>query len=579
MTPISRRYSEFFIPTVKEIPAEAEIVSHQLMLRAGMIRKLTAGIYSYLPYGLMALKKTETIVREEMNKAGAIELLLPSVQPGDLWMESGRWDYYGPELLRFKDRHKRESCLGPTHEEVITDLARREIHSYKQMPINLYQIQTKFRDEIRPRFGIMRAREFIMKDAYSFDVDEEGSNLSYEKMYAAYEAIFKRCGLEFRAVEADTGPIGGSFSHEFMVLSNSGEDDIVNCQACPYASNLEKAEVKIREDDSRDIEKEKGLQVVETPEMRTIDEVTQFLSVGREKVIKTLIYQTEHGPIAALVRGDHDLNETKLRNTLNVQELAMADPETVFDITGAPIGFAGAIGLKVRILADFAIKNVKNMVMGANEKDKHILNVNEGRDFHVEQYADLRMITPSDLCPRCGGELKFGKGIEVGQVFKLGTKYSSALNANFLDKNGQETPIIMGCYGIGIGRVVAAIIEQSCDENGIIFPISISPFDVAILPLEMHEARVREVAENLYQHLSDMGLGVFLDDRDERPGFKLKDADLLGIPVRVAVSLRTLKTNSVEIKLRSKTTLRLISIAETTQAIKEVVKSLYDSLK
>ncbi len=579
MIPISRRYSEFFIPTVKEIPAEAEIVSHQLMLRAGMIRKLTAGIYSYLPYGLMALKKTETIVREEMNKAGAIELLLPSVQPGDLWMESGRWDYYGPELLRFKDRHNRESCLGPTHEEVITDLARREIHSYKQMPINLYQIQTKFRDEIRPRFGIMRAREFIMKDAYSFDVDEEGSNLSYEKMYAAYEAIFKRCGLEFRAVEADTGPIGGSFSHEFMVLSNSGEDDIVNCQACPYASNLEKAEVKIREDDSRDIEKEKDLQVVETPEMRTIDEVTQFLSVGREKVIKTLIYQTEHGPIAALVRGDHDLNETKLRNALNVQELAMADPETVFDITGAPIGFAGAIGLKVRILADFAIKNVKNMVMGANEKDKHILNVNEGRDFHVEQYADLRMITPSDLCPRCGGELKFGKGIEVGQVFKLGTKYSSALNANFLDKNGQETPVIMGCYGIGIGRVVAAIIEQSCDENGIIFPISISPFDVAILPLEMHEARVREVAENLYQHLSDMGLGVFLDDRDERPGFKLKDADLLGIPVRVAVSLRTLKTNSVEIKLRSKTTFRLISIAETTQAIKEVVKSLYDSLK
>jgi prolyl-tRNA synthetase len=575
----SRRYSQFFIPTVKEIPAEAEIVSHQLMLRAGMIRKLTAGIYTYLPYGLLAIKNTETIVREEMDRAGAIELLLPGVQPGDLWMESGRWDYYGPELLRFKDRHKRESCLGPTHEEVITDLARREIHSYKQLPINLYQIQTKFRDEIRPRFGIMRAREFIMKDAYSFDIDEEGANLSYEKMYAAYEAIFKRCGLKFRAVEADTGPIGGSFSHEFMVLSNSGEDDIVSCQDCNYASNLEKAEVTIRESDSKNIEKEEDLQIVDTPEMRTIDEVTKFLSIGPEKLVKTLIYQTEHGPIAALVRGDHDLNETKLRNVLNVQELTMADPETVFDVTGAPMGFAGAIGLKVRILADFAIKEMKNMVMGANKNDKHVLNVNEGRDFQVEQYADLRMITSSDPCPRCGGKLVFGKGIEVGQVFKLGTKYSTALKANFLDKNGQETPIIMGCYGIGIGRVVAAIIEQSRDENGIIFPISISPFEVIILPLEIHEASVRKVAENLYQHLSNLGLAVFLDDRDERPGFKLKDADLLGIPVRATVSLRTLKSDSIEIKLRSKPDLRLLSIDKTSEAIKEVVQSLYDSLK
>jgi len=328
-----------------------------------------------------------------MDRAGAIELLLPGVQPGDLWMESGRWDYYGPELLRFQDRHKRESCLGPTHEEVITDLARREIHSYKQLPITLYQIQTKFRDEIRPRFGIMRAREFIMKDAYSFDIDEEGANLSYGKMYAAYEAIFKRCGLKFRAVEADTGPIGGSFSHEFMVLSDSGEDDIVSCQDCKYASNLEKAEVKIRESGSTNIEKEEDLQIVDTPEMRTIDEVTKFLSIGPEKLVKTLIYQTEQGPIAALVRGDHELNETKLRNVLNVQELTMADPETVFDVTGAPMGFAGAIGLKVRVLADFAIKEMKNMVMGANKNDKHVLNVNEGRDFQVEQYADLRMIT------------------------------------------------------------------------------------------------------------------------------------------------------------------------------------------
>ena len=578
MTSLSRRYSQFFTPTLKEIPAEAEIISHQLMLRAGMIRKLAAGIYTYLPFGLRALKRVENIVREEMDRAGAIEVLLPGVQPGDLWMESGRWDQYGPELLRFRDRHNRESCLGPTHEEVITDLVRREIHSYKQLPINLYQIQTKFRDEIRPRFGVMRAREFIMKDAYSFDIDEEGANRSYERMYVAYEAIFRRCGLKFRAVEADTGPIGGSFSHEFMVLSDTGEDDIVSCKNCPYASNLEKAEILSREDDSKHTEREEELQVVDTPGIRTVDEVTKFLSVRPEKLVKTLIYQTEHGPIAALVRGDHELNETKLRNVLNVQELTMADPETVFDVTGAPMGFAGAIGLQVKKVADFALKEMKNMVMGANEEDKHILNVNEGRDFQVETYADLRMITSSDPCPRCGGELLFGKGIEVGHVFKLGTKYSTALKADFLDRNGQETPFVMGCYGIGIGRIVAAAIEQSHDENGIIFPISISPFEVTILPLEMHEAHVREVAENLCQQLSDLGLTVFIDDRDERPGFKLKDADLLGIPVRVTVSLRTLKKDAIEIKVRSKPDLRLIPVDKAPKAVKEVVQVLYDSL-
>jgi len=579
MTSTSRRYSQFFIPTLKEIPAEAELISHQLMLRAGMIRKLSAGIYNCLPFGLMAIKKVEGIVREEMDRAGAIELLLPGVQPGDLWMESGRWDYYGPELLRFRDRHNRDSCLGPTHEEVITDLVRREIHSYKQLPITLYQIQTKFRDEIRPRFGVMRAREFTMKDAYSFDIDEEGASKSYERMHMAYEAIFRRCGLKFRAVEADTGPIGGSFSHEFMVLANSGEDDIVSCRNCPYASNLEKAEVIVREDDSNYTEGEKELQVVDTPDIKTIDEVTKFLSIGSEKLVKTLIFQTENGPIAALVRGDHELNETKLRNALKVQELAMADSETVFDITGAPMGFAGAIGLKVRIVADLTLKGMKNMVMGANKKDKHILNVNEDRDFQVDKYADLRVITSTDSCPRCGGELSFGKGIEVGHIFKLGTKYSKALKANFLDKSGQEIPIIMGCYGIGIGRCVAAAIEQSHDENGIIFPVSISPFEVTILALELHEAHVRKVAEDLYHNLSDLGLAVFLDDREERAGFKFKDADLLGIPVRVTVSLRTLKKASIELKLRPNPDLRLIPVSKATKAIKEVAQGLYDSLK
>jgi prolyl-tRNA synthetase len=575
----SKRFSEFFLPTLKEVPAEAEIISHQMMLRAGMIRKLAAGIYSYLPYGLMALKKVEGIIGEEMNRAGAIELLLPGVQPGELWMESGRWNYYGPELLRFRDRHNRESCLGPTHEEVITDIVRREIHSYKQLPVTFYQIQTKFRDEIRPRFGVMRAREFIMKDAYSFDRDEEGCNRSYDKMYRAYEAIFRRCGLRFRAVEADTGPIGGSFSHEFMVLSDTGEDDIVSCLSCEYASNLEKAEVVAQNELSPGSEKERELHIVDTPGIRTIEEVTNFLSVGPEDVVKTLIYQTESGPVALLVRGDHALNVTKAKYFLNAEELVMAEPDTVQEVTGAPMGFAGAMGLKVKILADLSLKGMKNMVMGANEEDRHICNVNEGRDFRIDQYADLRMITPSDPCPRCGGKLQFGKGIEVGHVFKLGVKYSKALKANFLDKDGHETPIIMGCYGIGIGRTVAAAIEQSHDENGIIFPVSISPFEVAILPLELHEARVKEAGERLYGQLNDDGLSVFLDDRDERPGLKFKDADLLGTPVRVTVSTRTLHKDSVEIKLRSSPKFDLIHLQEARKAIHETVQRLYDSLK
>jgi len=574
----SRRFSEFFIPTLKEVPAEAEIISHQMMLRAGMIRKLAAGIYSYLPYGLMALKKVENIVREEMNRAGAIELLLPGVQPGELWMESGRWNYYGPELLRFRDRHNRESCLGPTHEEVITDLVRREIHSYKQLPIALYQIQTKFRDEIRPRFGIMRAREFIMKDAYSFDVDEQGCNRSYEKMYRAYEAIFRRCGLKFRAVEADTGAIGGSFSHEFMVLSDTGEDDIVSCQNCTYASNLEKAEVGEQGEIPSGSEGEKKIEIVDTPGMRTIEEVTNFLSVGPRNVVKTLIFQADSEPVALLIRADHEVNVAKARNALNAEELVMADPDTVLEVTGAPMGFAGAVGLKVKIVADLSLKGMKNMVMGENQKDRHVRNVNEGRDFRVDQYADLRMITPSDPCPRCGGKLCFGKGIEVGHVFKLGVKYSNALKATILDKNGHENPIIMGCYGIGVGRTVAAAIEQCHDDNGIVFPVSISPFEVTILPLELHESRVKEVAEQLYRQLNEEGLSTFLDDRDERPGLKFKDADLLGTPVRVTVSTRTLHKDSVEIKLRSGQKLDLIPEQEATKAIRETIQSLYDSL-
>ena len=438
------RYSEYFIPTHKEVPAEAEIISHQLMLRAGLIRKLTSGIYTYLPAGLRSLRKVEQIIREEMNRSGAIEILMPAVQPAELWQESGRWDYYGHELLRFKDRHNRDSCLAPTHEEVITDLVRREIHSYRQMPINLYQIQTKFRDEIRPRFGIMRCREFIMKDAYSFDVDEQGAEKSYRIMYETYCNIFRRCGLKFRAVEADTGNIGGSFSHEFMVLADTGEDQTVNCLQCEYAANLEKAEVRWEDDgaatgDDKDM---RSLKEIETPDMKTVEDVTSFLSISPEQLVKTLILESNGEALAVLIRGDNELNEAKLKGLLGIEHLELADPQLVEEITGAPMGFAGPLGLKVKIVADHAIRGMKNFVTGGNKRDLHLRNVNMGRDFHVDLFGDLRMITPEDLCPRCGGNIMFGKGIEVGHIFKLGTKYSKALGAVFLDESGKERPIV-----------------------------------------------------------------------------------------------------------------------------------------
>jgi len=574
------RYSKYFIPTYKEIPSDAEIISHQLMLRAGMIRKLTSGIYTYLPAGLRSIKKVENIIREEMNRAGAIEILMPAVQPGELWQESGRWDHYGRELLRFKDRHNRDACFGPTHEEVITDLVRREIHSYKQMPINLYQIQTKFRDEIRPRFGLMRGREFIMKDAYSFDVDEESANRSYEIMHEAYTRIFQRCGLRFRAVEADTGPIGGSYSHEFMVLADTGEDQIINCVNCPYAANLERAEVKTThvpsDMNSGDMN---TLESVDTPDIKTIEELTVFLSISPDQLIKTLIFVADDEVVAALVRGDHELNEVKLKNFLGAQTVELADVSLVEETTGAPMGFAGPIGLKARMVADNAIREMKNFVTGGNRKDVHIRNVNIQRDFKVENFGDLRTISPHDTCPRCGGEIRFGRGIEVGHIFKLGTKYSQALKAVFLDEQGKERPIIMGCYGIGVGRTVAAAIEQNHDEDGIIFPIPISPFEVIILPLQMHETTVIETAERIYAELLDHDIDVLLDDRDERAGVKFKDADLLGIPVRVIVGIKGVKKGQIEIKLRSESESINVPAKDASAIIREKVKALYDSLK
>jgi len=505
-------FSKALIPTLKETPADAEVISHQLMLRSGMIRKVASGIYSYLPLAQRAFQNLKTIIREEMNRIGGQEVTLPGVQPSELWKESGRWNFYGKELLRFKDRNERDFCLGPTHEEVITDLVRRETRSYRQLPLILYQLQTKFRDEIRPRFGMMRAREFVMKDAYSFDRDEAGAEESYRSMYQAYSRIFERCGLEFKAVEADTGAIGGSFSHEFMVLADSGEDTIVYCESCGYAANLEKAEISAPKETPHN-ESLKALDKVHTPGKKTVDEVTRFLGVAPEKLIKTIIFDTNTTPVAALVRGDHEINEVKLRNLLNCDVLSLADDAVVETVTNAPQGFAGPVKINVPIYADNSLKAAVNMVAGGNEKDVHYKNVNTPRDFTVDQFADLRLARVDDPCGRCGMPLGLKRGIEVGHIFKLGTKYSEALKATYLDQQGKETLIVMGCYGIGVGRTVAAAIEQNHDKDGIIFPHALAPFQVIILPVNINEKNLRETAFQLYDELKHAGIEVLLDDR------------------------------------------------------------------
>ncbi|ACH39894.1 prolyl-tRNA synthetase [Citrifermentans bemidjiense Bem] len=567
------RYSQYFIPTVKETPSDAEVISHKLMLRAGMIRKLAAGIYNYLPFGLRSIRKVEAIVREEMNRAGAIELLMPAVQPAELWKESGRWEFYGKELLRFNDRKDAEFCMGPTHEEVITDLIRKEVRSYRQLPINLYQIQGKFRDEIRPRFGLMRGREFIMKDAYSFDVNEAGADVSYEKMYKAYRRIFERCGLKFRAVEADTGTIGGSYSHEFMVLADSGEDAIVSCSACEYAANMEKAETRkgegIEHADPRPMEH------VSTPGQKSIEDVATFLGVQNTQVVKTLVLVADGEPVVALIRGDYDLNEIKLKNHLGCAELEMAEDDVVVKVTGAPTGYAGPVGLaaKVKVVADLSLEGMHNFVTGANAADTHLKNVNIGRDFSVSGFVDIRNVVIGDACPRCdSGKLEIWRGIEVGHVFKLGTKYSKALKATFLDADGKEQIIFMGCYGIGVGRTVAACIEQNHDENGIIFPIPIAPFQCIISSLSAKEDEVKAASESIYQELLEAGIEVLLDDRDERPGFKFKDADLIGIPLRIVVGAKALAEGKVELKERRSGEVEVLPIAEAIAKVKAAVK-------
>ena len=552
------RFSSYFVPTVKEDPSDAEIASHRLMVRAGMIRKLAAGIYNYLPLGLRCIRKVENIVREEMNRAGAIELLMPAVLPAEPWIESTRWDYYGKELLRFKDRAERDFCLGPTHEEIITDIVRKEIRSYRQLPVNFYQIQTKFRDEIRPRFGVMRAREFIMKDAYSFDVSDEAADSSYRAMYDAYVRIFERCGLEFRVVAADSGNIGGSFSHEFMVTADTGEDVIMSSTGADYAANLELAKIGVSQDEREGCRPTSGLEdvsEVHTPGLKTVEDVARVLGVEPRDLIKTLIVRTETEPVVALVRGDAELSLTKLKNFLGADVVELADSQTILDVSGGPLGFSGPVGLKrkdIKVVADKSVRNIKNAVTGANAGDYHITGVNPGRDFEADSYVDIRVAREGDPCPVSeDGVLRASRGIEVGHVFKLGTKYSEALGAVYVDENGAEKPMVMGCYGIGIGRTVAAAIEQNNDEYGIKFPAPLAPFEVSVIPVNMKQQDVTDAAEKIYSTLLRGGVDVIIDDRSDSAGVKFKDSDLLGIPVQVTVGRRNLKEGKVEIKNRN----------------------------
>ncbi|MFU8804009.1 MAG: proline--tRNA ligase [Bradymonadaceae bacterium] len=577
------RLSTMFIPTRKEDPAEAEVVSHKLLIRAGYIRMVSRGIYNFLPLGWRSVRKIEEIIREEMDRAGAQEVHMPAVQPAELWQESGRWDEYGPELLRFQDRKGSDYCLGPTHEEVITDMMRGEVKSYKQLPLNLYQIQTKFRDEPRPRFGLMRGREFIMKDAYSFDADEAGAQKSYDAMFEAYHKICSRLGFKYRAVEADTGNIGGSRSHEFQVLAETGEDEIVSCPECGYAANVEKAEIKVEESGRPEGTELLALEKVMTPDQRTIEEISTFLKKDPSECVKTLLYFADEQPLAVLVRGDHQANELKLKAYLNqvaeieCKELHLAGDAEVEKLTGAPVGFAGPVGLDIPIFADLAVEALANFVVGANEADAHLVNVNHGRDFKVRAFADLRQARGGDLCGRCGGVFESYRGIEVGHVFFLGDKYSTSMEAIVLDKNGKTQPMQMGCYGIGVTRILAAVVEQNHDDNGIIWPMAIAPVQVTILPLQLKDELVVETAEKLYGDLRSAGVEVMLDDRDLRAGFKFKDADLIGVPIRITVGSRGVADGQVEYKLREDDDATLIAIDDVVALVKRQVSDALEA--
>ncbi len=542
------RFSATYIPTLKESPADAEVISHKLLLRAGMVRRLTSGLYIYLPLGLRLIEKIASVVREEMQAAGFEELLMPMVQPADLWRETGRWEHYGKELLRFKDRNGRDYCLGPTHEEVITDLVRGEVRSYRQLPVRLFQIQSKFRDEIRPRFGLMRGREFVMKDAYSFDADIPDAEQSYKLMYDAYTRIFTRLGLKFRAVEADTGSIGGNFSHEFMVLADTGEDSIAVCNACDYAANVERAEVVWQGQICTNACP--PLELMQTPGAHTVEDVAALLGVAPAHLIKTMLFDVDGQTVAVLVRGDREVNEIKLKNLLKAQKVELASKAAVEALTQAPLGFAGPVGLSMPIYADLELQGATDYICGANKGDAHFRHTDLNRDSNVTAWADLRTICADDPCPRCGGRITLTRGIEVGHIFMLGLKYSESMHASFLDENGVEKLMIMGCYGIGVSRVAASAIEQNHDEHGILFPPPIAPVACVLLNLDPRDSTSAACAEKLCAEIENLGYDTLLDDREERPGVKFKDADLLGAPMQVIIGSRGLGRGIIECKDR-----------------------------
>jgi prolyl-tRNA synthetase len=568
------RLSKALAPTLKEVPAEAQVVSHIFMIRGGYIRKVAAGVYSFLPLGWRVVRKVAEIVREEMNRAGAQEILMPALIASELLQETGRWDVFGQTLFRLKDRRGADFALGPTHEEVVVEMVRKDVKSYRQLPLNLYQIQTKFRDEPRPRAGLMRGREFVMKDAYSFHASVEDAQREYQVMYDAYARIFRRCGLEFRPVEADTGAIGGKQSHEFQVLAQSGEDRIVSCTKCDYAANVERAEVSRPEPAARSAEP-RGLQKVRTPGKKTIDEVAAFLKLAPARMIKTLVYFADGKPVVVLVRGDHDVNEVKLARAAGALEVALASDDAVKKVTGAPVGFAGPVGLSgARILADLEVRGLTDAATGANEEDQHWIGVDVERDVKGAEWIDLRTAAAGDRCPRCGeGTFEAYSGIEVGHVFLLGTKYSEPMQATFLGEDGQARPMVMGCYGIGVTRVAAAAIEQNHDQDGIVWPMSLAPYHVSILTLQPRDADVVAAADRLYEQLRGGGIEVLYDDRDERPGAKFKDADLNGIPLRIAVGKKSLAEGKIELKPRRAKDAELVPVERAADVVIERVRA------
>jgi prolyl-tRNA synthetase len=567
-------FSKLFIPTLKESPADAEVISHKLMVRAGMIRQLASGIYSILPLGLRVLRKVEQIIREEMNQIGGQEVFLPSIQPAELWVESKRWDFYGKELLRIKDRHGREFCYGPTHEEVITDIVRREIKSYRQLPILLYQIQTKFRDEVRPRFGIMRGREFMMKDAYSFHSDEKDTQHTYHQMAKAYTKIFDRCGLKFKQVQADSGTIGGSFSHEFAVLADSGEDEIGFCETCAFASNLEMAESK-PPSPSAPPSTPQDLKEVETPGKKSVKEVAGFLNLPAQQIVKTILLENENGLVAGLVRGDHEINLVKMKNLIGCEWLQPAGEKAFSKHPELHRGYIGPVGLDLPVYADHEISVLHDFVTGANKPSTHFTGVQVQRDLKIEKFGDIRTVQAKDPCPRCeDGKYQVKRGIEVGHIFILGTKYSSAMKAVFLDQHGKENALVMGCYGIGVGRTAAAAIEQNNDERGIIWPRNLAPFQVIIIPVNYSNSALKNACDTLYNRLQETGIETLLDDRSDRLGGKLKDADLMGIPLQIIIGPKSLSAGQVEIKIRKTNESSLHPYPQVIEDIPSILKDL-----